>query len=466
MKTGGLADVVGALPKALAGHGVEARILLPVYPAMRSLIAGKSGNAVAVPVAKSARVYNVEHAGLDLLLLDAPALFDREGTLYLGPDGRDWPDNHLRYGALCQVAARIAEGAAGSWRPDIVHLHDWQAGLVPLYLKEGGKRPPSLFTIHNIAFQGLFPRSAITELGLPEQGFSVDGYEYWGKVSLLKAGLVFSDAVSTVSPTYARELLTPEFGMGMDGILRSRPNGVDGILNGIDADLWNPETDTEIASNYTVMSFKRKSQNRKALEARFGIEPRGNAPLFCVISRLTTQKGMDLLIDCLDRLVEEDARLIVLGSGETEIESALLDASRRNAGKVGFVTGYDEALSHQMQAGSDAIVVPSRFEPCGLTQLYGLRYGTLPVVARTGGLADTVIDANHAALTAGCATGFVFAPGSRLALGEAIERACTVFREKSLWKSMIRGAMRHPVGWDGSALSYKNLYEKLVSSRQ
>ena len=464
VKTGGLADVIGAVPKALDALGADVRILIPAYPALSEQV---SAATVVLSFADlfggPARLLSVSAEGLNLLLLDAPHLFDRPGNIYLNASGEDWQDNHLRFGALSLVGARIAQGALGDWSPDVVNAHDWQAGLVSAFLQQNAQpAPPVVLTIHNIAFQGLFDASAMSELGLKDYLFTPDGVEYFGKLSFLKGGIALADKITTVSPTYARELIAPEFGMGLEGLLSARQSDLIGILNGIDLDVWNPETDPDLNATYTVRSLKQKAKNRAEVEARFALASNPDAPLFCVISRLTTQKGLDLLLDCLPGLVGQGARLALLGSGDTGFERAFIQAARDYAGSVGAIIGYDEALSHLMQGGSDAILIPSRFEPCGLTQLYGLRYGTLPVVARTGGLADTVIDANLAALSADCATGVQFSPINALSLGQAISRTCALFENQKVWTAMMRRAMRHPVGWDRSAEAYMALYQSLM----
>jgi starch synthase len=491
VKTGGLADVVGALPAALAGEGIEVRVLLPAYPAVKAalpknaktVVLGRTakdklpgeklrGGQARLLTAKAARskATGSKAGGVDVIALDAPQLFDRPGNPYLGPDGKDWPDNHLRYGALCQAAARIAREGLGGWRPDVVHCHDWQAGLVPAYLKlAGGEEkaaPPCVVTLHNIAFQGLFPRSTMTVLGLPESGFTHNGFEFFGQVGFLKAGLSYADRITTVSPTYARELTTPAFGMGLEGVIAQRRAELTGILNGIDLEVWNPESDPALAVPYTAGRMAGKAQNRRALAGRFRLDAIGKGPLFCVVSRLTRQKGLDLLLEALPHLLWRGASLALLGSGDADLEAGFAAAARDNPGRVGVAIGYDEPLSHLMQGGADAILVPSRFEPCGLTQLYGLRYGTLPVVARTGGLADTVIDANTAALQAGVATGFQFAPVTTAALIDALDRCCDAFAEKKTWNAMMRRAMKHPVGWQTSAAAYARIYGELLQARQ
>mgnify|MGYP003664266776 FL=1 len=466
IKTGGLADVIGAVPKALAGREVSVKVLIPAYPALAPLIAaGKIVMAFDDLFGGPARIVAVQAEGLDMLLLEAAHLYERPGNIYLGPDGHDWPDNDLRFAALSYAGAQVGTQGISGWAPDVINAHDWQAGLVPAYLQQSGRpRPPVVMTIHNIAFQGLFDATRLAALGLRAELFTPEGVEYFGKIGFLKAGLALSEKITTVSPTYAAELLTPEFGMGLDGLLRNRQSDLSGILNGIDLDVWSPETDTDLVANYSARALKGKAANRAEVEARFGLTP-GDGPLFCVISRLTSQKGLDMLLDCLPQLVAHGAKLALLGSGAPELERAFIEASNRHAGSVGTIIGYDEALSHLLQAGSDAILIPSRFEPCGLTQLYGLRYGTLPVVARTGGLADTVIDANEAAMLADCATGIQFAPINATMLGHAISRACALYANPKSWAAMIRRAMRHPVGWDLSAAAYLDVYRAAQDRR-
>ncbi|WP_299962483.1 glycogen synthase GlgA [uncultured Roseobacter sp.] len=466
VKTGGLADVVGALPKALAPLGVSMRVLLPGYPALGPLLKeGKTlWEAEHLP-GGPARLVSVESGGIDLLLLDAPDLYDRPGNIYLNGDGQDWSDNAQRFAALSMVAAKVATGALADWQPDLVHLHDWQAGLTAAYLHQSENPPPCITTIHNIAFQGLFDPILMTDLSLSSALYTSEGIEYFGRISFLKAGLVYADRITTVSPTYAAELMQPEFGMGLEGLLSARSADLSGILNGIDLDVWDPENDPALAAPYSVKRLKPKAENKAAVLRRFGLQPGGDGPLFCVISRLTTQKGLDLLLDALPALVSRGARLAVLGSGDAGLEAGFVSAAHRYPGSVGVIIGYDEPLSHLMQGGSDAIVIPSRFEPCGLTQLYGLRYGTLPVVARTGGLADTVIDANEAARVAGCATGVQFAPVTADALEQALMRTCDLYAQPREWAGMMRRAMRHPVGWDTSAAAYHQIYADVLSTR-
>ncbi len=468
VKTGGLADVIGAVPKALANKGVDVKILLPAYRQLAKLLKAatlelKIKNLFGGP----ARVLSVHAEGLDLLLLDAPHLYDRPGGIYQNAAGEDWNDNYLRFAGLSFVGAKLAVEGLGDWRVDIVNAHDWQAGLVPAYMRQcAGNSPPCVLTIHNIAFQGLFDGQVLGELGLQEKLFTPEGIEYFGNVGFLKGGIALSDKVTTVSPTYASELMLPEFGMGLEGLLAARQADLTGILNGIDLEVWNPVTDIHLIENYSVGSLRGKKKNRAEVEQRFGLTPNAKAPIFCVVSRLTTQKGLDLLLEALPALVGLGARLALLGTGEKWLEAGFIEATRRYRGLVGVIIGYDETLSHLLQGGSDAILIPSRFEPCGLTQLYGLRYGTLPVVARTGGLADTVIDANEAALAAKCATGVQFSPVTTAALIQAISKTCALYKDRKIWNAMVRRSMRHPVGWDKSADIYARLFEDLMSASQ
>mgnify|MGYP003625933153 FL=1 len=468
VKTGGLADVVGALPGALAPHGVQTRVMLPRYPALAGVAEGASqvmhyDDLFGGP----ARLLSVRASGIDLLLLEATHLFDRPGSIYLSPQGGDWPDNVRRFGALCRVAADAALGGVAGWVPDVVHAHDWQAGLVPAYLKQSGApTPPCMITVHNIAFQGLFDAHNIGVLGLSGDFFTPDGLEYFGHLGFLKGGIAFADKVTTVSPTYARELTTPEFGMGLEGLIAARGGDVTGILNGIDTEIWNPAADADLPQRYTTESLAGKAASRAAVQQRFGLDQTADGPLYCVISRLTTQKGLDLLIQALPALVGDGAQLALLGSGDKGMEADFIAAAHRYAGRVGVIIGYDEALSHLLQGGADAILVPSRFEPCGLTQLYGLRYGTVPVVARSGGLADTVIDANPAALAMGCATGVQFSPVTRTALEQAIRRTGDLFRDAAEWQTLVRNGMRQPVGWEQSSLAYLALFGDMLAAKR
>lgn len=467
VKTGGLADVAGALPIALAAQGIETRTLLPGYPSVTGKLKKKQVlHSYDNLFGGKASVLKIERAGLDLLVLDAPHLFDRAGGPYGSPTGEDWPDNWRRFAAFGKAASDIAGGAIAGYAPDIVHAHDWQAAMTLAYMRYAGLTAvPGVMTVHNLAFQGQFPASIFPDLGLPAQAMTVDGVEYYGGVGFLKAGLQAASAITTVSPTYAQEIRTPEFGMGLDGLVNLRGADLHGIVNGIDVAVWDPETDPHLDANYSSRTLKARKANKRAVEVRFKLEA-GDGPILCVVSRLTWQKGVDVLVSAVDAVIGAGARLAVLGAGDQALEGALLAAAARHRGKVGVVVGYDEALSHLMQGGSDAILIPSRFEPCGLTQLYGLRYGCVPVVARTGGLADTVIDANEAAVSAGVATGFQFAPANGDSFAHAVRRVVAAYAEPAAWASMQRQGMKADVSWAKSAVRYGALYKSLISKRQ
>ncbi|MEO0484327.1 MAG: glycogen synthase GlgA [Pseudomonadota bacterium] len=462
VKTGGLADVVGALPAALLAHGVTSRVLLPGYPAVMERVSGAETVYERTELyGAAARLLAATVAGIDLLVLDAPHLFKREGSIYLGPDGADWPDNPERFAALSRVACDIANGAMEDWQPDVVHAHDWQAGFAPYYIARSpaAGRVGTVMTIHNIAFQGLAPAEKAAKLGVQIEDFHAGGVEYWGQVSALKAGIGFAAKPATVSLTYAQELLTPHFGMGLEGVLHSRRADFTGILNGIDTNVWNPATDPEIAAYKTPQG---KAKNTLALRAEFGL-PDSDGPLCVLISRMTEQKGLDLLLEALPTLTDAGGQLALLGSGDPALEAAFKAAADADP-NVSVKIGYDEALSHRMVAGGDAILVPSRFEPCGLTQMMGLAYGTPPVVALTGGLADTVIPATPATLAKGVATGIQFYPITAEALSGALLTLTKLFADKPTWKKMQRNAMAHPVGWDSSAAAYAALYREIADA--
>ena len=466
IKTGGLADVTGALPIALAGKGVVMRTLIPGYPVVMAAFAKKKA-VYQYPLLQGgkASIHAVKVGDLDLFVLDAPHLFDRQGGPYGTASGADWPDNWRRFAALSQVGGDIAGGAISGYQPDIVHAHDWQSAMTLAYMRYGkAVGVPSLITVHNLAFQGQFGAGIFGELGLPAVAMALDGVEYYGGVGFLKAGLQAAWAITTVSPTYAQEIRSPEFGMGLDGLINMRSSDLYGIVNGIDTAIWDPETDKHLVSNYTAATLKARTPNRAAVEERFGLD-RDDRPIVCVISRLTWQKGMDILATVIDGLVATGARLAMLGSGDAGLEGALLAAAARHRGRIGVVIGYDEGLSHTMQGGCDAIIIPSRFEPCGLTQLYGLRYGCVPVVARTGGLADTIIDANEAAMAAGVATGFQFAPNNGSAMLHAIRRLVDAYADPAAFETIQRQGMKADVSWDKSAEKYLELYRLLLSKR-
>jgi starch synthase len=465
IKTGGLADVAGALPAALKPKGVDMLSLVPGYPAvLEALQAPKSILKYTEFYGAPAQILKGTAKGLDMLVLDAPHLFKRTGNPYLGPDGKDWPDNPQRFAALARAASDIGEGKFKDFLPDVLHLHDWQAALAAANIRYSSaktRKPKTLLTIHNIAFQGAFAAQTFGILGLPAHAWAIDGLEYYGGVSYLKGGIACADAISTVSPTYAHEICMPEFGMGLDGLLRQRRGQLHGIVNGIDTDVWDPGKDKDLAKNYTIATVADRNANKRALEKKFGLD-HGEGILHGVVSRLTEQKGLDLLAQHLDWLVASGARLCLIGTGDPAIEDAFRTAAGKHKGRIGISFKYDEPLSHLVQGGADTMLVPSRFEPCGLTQLYGLRYGCVPVVGRTGGLADTVIDANEAALGAGVATGLQFSPITSDNLQTTLARAARLYADAGTWETLQKRGMAQDVSWDRSATAYKNLYETMV----
>jgi len=466
IKTGGLADVCGALPGALGVLGGYVKTLVPGYgPVIKAVKSGKKIATINDLFGGKANLISATVKGLELIVIDAPHLYKRDGGPYGDINGNDWPDNWKRFGALGKVGAMVGRGLIRGYQPDIIHAHDWQAGLTPAYLAYGTPaKAKSIFTVHNMAFQGWFDPAIFAELGLPQKAFSVEGVEYYGGVGFLKAGLQCADWLTTVSPSYGGEIRLPEFGMGLEGLLNKRSDRLTGILNGIDIDIWNPENDPVLVANYSSRSLKRRSENKRAVLERFGLEI-SRGPLLAVVSRLTWQKGIDVLGAAIDDLVRLGGQLCVLGSGEKQFETMIEAAARRHKGRVGLVLGYDEELAHLIQGGADAVVVPSRFEPCGLTQLIALRYGAVPVVARTGGLSDTIIDANSAAIEAGVATGIQFPALSRLTLIEAIERTVTLFRRPKTWARIQRQGMKTDVSWEHSAQAYMRLYSKLLDEK-
>ncbi|HEX3993358.1 MAG TPA: glycogen synthase GlgA, partial [Acetobacteraceae bacterium] len=438
IKTGGLADVVGALPSALKAEGIEARTLVPGYPAVTAALQAAE-EVLSWPDFHGgpARVLAGSCAGIDLFVLDAAHLFARPGNPYSSPDGADWPDNAIRFAGLGRVAADIAQRAIPAFVPDIVHTHDWQAGLTHAYLRYSDRpRPGTVMTVHNLAFQGQFPRAMLRELGLPPESFNIDGVEYYGSIGFLKAGLRFADRITTVSPTYALEIQRPDEGMGLDGLLRGRADLLSGILNGIDTAVWNPATDPHIASRFDAVRLEGRAPNKAALQQRLGLRVAPDAFLLGVISRLSWQKGLDLLLETLPALLNEPIQIAVLGNGDADLQNRYRAAAEAHPDRIGVLVGYDESLAHLIQAGADALVVPSRFEPCGLTQLCALRYGAVPIVSRVGGLADTVVDADNVPTSDKAATGITFSPVTTDNLTAAIRRAHALFRKGDVWPAL------------------------------
>jgi starch synthase len=466
VKTGGLGDVMAALPPAQAALGVDARLVLPGFTPFLDAFALTEIARLRTPFAvERVRIAlaRLPDSTVHAYLVDHPAFYDRPGTPYQAPDGSDWPDNHRRFALLGWAAAALAQGADPGWRPEILQCHDWHAGLAPAYLRAANAPVPSVFTVHNLTYQGFFPAALFPDLALPASFFSIDGVEFYGGLAFIKAGLFHGDRLTTVSPTYAREIQTPAFGMGLDGLLRTRAAVLTGILNGVDPQVWSPENDPLLPLPYTVNDASDgKAAAKAALRQRFGLAEGEGGPLFGMVTRLTPQKGCDLLLAALPGLLARDGRLVLLGSGDPALEAGFMAAAQTWRGAVGVELGYDEALSHLIIAGSDAILVPSRFEPCGLTQLYALRYGALPVVRRTGGLADTVTDANAVTLADGTATGFAFdeeTPGGLLA---ALNRAIELYGDRAAWRRVMQRAMTRDFSWAAAAREYVALYRELA----
>ena len=467
IKTGGLADVAGALPAALKPEGVAVRTLVPGYRAVLGrLRKAETVHAFEGFFGGGARLLASRTAGLGLLVLDAPHLYDRPGGPYAGPDGADWPDNAVRFAALARAGASLGQGLLPGYRPQIVHAHDWQAGLTAAFLHfDGGPRPGTVITVHNLAFQGQFDRRLLASLDLPPASFTPEGVEYYGDIGFLKAGLKLSDRVTTVSPTYADEIRTPEGGMGLDGLLTSRGDRLSGILNGIDIKVWNPSTDRLIGATYDAEDPSPRALDKAALQARFGLDQDPKALLFGVVSRLSWQKGLDLLLEAVPALLAEGAQLALIGTGDAAMEAGFAAAAGAHRGRIGCVFGYDEVLAHRIQAGVDALLVPSRFEPCGLTQLCALRYGAVPVVSRVGGLNDTVIDAGSGPKPVSASTGVQFAPVDRPSLEAAIRRTARLYRKPDQWRLLQAHGMAADVSWRLPARRYAELYRDLIAER-
>ncbi|QZA76694.1 glycogen synthase GlgA [Deefgea tanakiae] len=462
LKTGGLADVSGALPLALAPLDCDVRVLLPGFPAIFAGLTIDGEVAQFESFAGTVRLLFGKTAdGVGVYVIDAPHLYDRGGNPYQDGNHHPYADNHLRFAILGWVAARIAEGCDGFWRPSVVHAHDWHAGLAPAYLAAVGHPARSVFTIHNLAYQGVFSPSDFAAVELPAHFFDVNGVEFHGHLSFMKAGIYFADRVTTVSPTYAAEITGTEQGCGLDGLLRDRGGALSGVLNGVDEAIWNPASDALIAASYTPEKPAGKAKCKAALQAVMGLEVSADKPLFAVVSRLTEQKGLHLVLAALHEITDRGGQFVLLGSGDAAMEAAFRVAAAENPSQIAVKIGYDESFSHQIMAGSDVIMVPSRFEPCGLTQLYGLKYGALPLVRRVGGLADTVVDCSLENLQDGIATGAVFDVFSSEELTRGIRRMFALWARPKEWKAVRQQAMNSDFGWHTAAAEYCALYRAL-----
>lgn len=464
LKTGGLADVTGALPPALRAHGCDVRPLLPGFPAvLAGLRSPQFAGEFRTPWGTSLKLMTgLLPEGVQAYVLEAPALFDRPGNPYEDASRQPYADNHRRFAALAWAATALAQGLDAGWQPQLVHGHDWHAGLVPACLRQAGVTLPTVYTVHNLAYQGLFAAHQFGELGLPGPFFQPEGLEFWGQVSFMKAGLQFASRLTTVSPTYAREIRTAEHGCGLEGLLRRRAGELSGILNGVDTGIWNPGSDALLTSRFSSADLAGKARCKAALQTEAGLALEPRAPLFTVVSRLTEQKGLPLLLDAVDTLVAQGGQLLVLGSGDAGLEAAFLDKARQHAGHVAVRIGYDEDFSHRIFGGSDVTLVPSRFEPCGLTQLYALRYGSLPLVRRTGGLADSVTDTDLITLDEGRATGIVFHHMDPADFLHALRRTFALYRRPADWLAVQRTGMAQPLDWTDAASHYAHLYQDLL----
>jgi len=469
LKTGGLADIAGALPAALGAAGCEVRVLLPGFaPIMADLQSDSEPGELTAPWGERVRLRQgvLATLGIRAYVIDAPQLYMRPGTPYEDAQRQPFHDNHRRFALLGWVAAQLACGLDAHWQPNVVHSHDWHAALTSAYLAFGparGRQAASVYTVHNLAYQGVFAPIHFFDLGLPAHAFSVNGLEFHGQFSFMKAGLYYADHITTVSPTYAREIQTPEQGCGLDGLLRARALDLSGILNAVDEAVWNPATDAAIAHPFDANKPAGKARCKAALQHELGLTEQADAPLFGVVSRLTEQKGLHLVLAVLDELIARGGQLVVLGTGDAALEEAFKARAATHPQAVSVRIGYDEAFAHRIFSATDVTLVPSRFEPCGLTQMYGLKYGSLPLVHRVGGLADTVVDCALEHLADGTANGFVFDAFAPEALARAMRRALALFERKQDWRSVRQRAMQQPLGWDQAAAQYVALYRRLLA---
>lgn len=465
IKTGGLADVSGALPAALRTLGVDVRVLLPGYATVLAQL-GKPETVATfdhLPGFPPARLLSGQMKnGVPLLVLDCPALYQREGGPYQDASGHDWPDNALRFGLLCKVAALLGSNESPlEWHPDLEHCNDWQAGLTPAYLNFA-HGVPSVVTVHNLAFQGSFPPATASMLGLPSSSFCINGVEYYGNLSFLKAGLFYADHLTTVSPNYAKEIQHEQLGFGMQGLLATRSNVLTGILNGIDTDEWNPARDRHLAKKFSMARMAGKAVNKEVLQYKMGLDPDPDMPLLGLVSRFTHQKGLDLLLEIAPSLTRLPVQITMLGAGDAQMQNIARELSVRYMGKIGAYIGFSEDISHMIEAGADMFIMPSRFEPCGLNQLYSQRYGTPPIVHATGGLVDSVVDCTPETLRNGTASGFVFSGTSPENLYATIQRAVDLYRDQKSWKALRKNCMVKELGWETSAAAYLEIYRKVL----
>ncbi len=467
MKTGGLGDVAGSLPVALNQLGADVRLLMPAYHDARTR-AGTllpvatlhlAGEAAPVTLLEG----NLPGSKVKIWLLDCPKLYDRPGNPYSMPDGQSWHDNAQRFALLCRAAVEIATNRANlNWQPQLVHCHDWQTGLIPALLSREPQAPATVFTLHNLAYQGLFPAATFAALQLPQELWGPEALEFHNQLCFIKGGLIFADIITTVSPNYAREIQTAEFGCGLDGLLRHRNADLRGIINGIDAKEWDPAHDPKLVAPFSADNLDGKAANKRALQREMGLPLLDTQPLIGMVGRLAHQKGYDLVLDALPQLVTQPLQVVLLGSGAAQYGNRLQNWARRLPQQIAVHIGYDEALAHRIEAGADMFLMPSRFEPCGLNQLYSLRYGTVPIVRRVGGLVDTVVDTTTASLATRTATGFMIEREDASAVVEAVTRALQHYNDRTLWRQIASTGMRQDHSWPSSARSYLGVYNEAL----
>jgi starch synthase len=469
VKTGGLGDVSAALPAALEALGLDVRVLLPAYRPVLAATAAHRRELASFPASAqfpAARLLEAPlPSGVPAWLVDCPALYERDGGPYQDPaTGQDWPDNALRFAALARSAALLGgEASPAGWRPHVLHCNDWQTALAPAYQRfAGGAGAATVLCVHNLAFQGLVPPETVAAIELPPAAHSIDGGEFYGRFSFLKAGLAYADAIVTVSPTYAQEIQREPLGFGLQGLLAARAPDLHGILNGIDDGVWDPATDPLIARRYDAAHVAAKRENKLALQERLALALERDTPLLGFVGRLTEQKGVDLIAAAAPRIAAGGTQLAVLGTGERALEEALQALARAHPRRVAVRIGFDERLAHLIEAGADAFLMPSRFEPCGLNQMYSQRYGTPPVAHATGGLNDSIVDCTGATLADGTATGFLFGEPTAEGLAAAVERALAAYRHAATWQALQRNGMARDFGWSASAARYVELYRSLV----
>lgn len=479
IKTGGLADVSAALPAALHEMGVDIRVLLPGYPQVFKALpklqlaadfsAQPHSGLPPLSLADfppSRLLFGTLPSGVPLYVLDCPEMYMRGGGPYQDEHGEDWADNAQRYGLFSKIAALLAGGDTPlQWKPDLVHCNDWQSALTPAYQQYAKDPAPCVMTVHNLAFQGIFPSSVMPELGLPWDCFKPDGVEFYGNLSFLKAGLFYAEHITTVSPSYAKEVQTEALGFGLQGLLAHRHADLTGILNGIDTTEWNPAADPYIDHAYDAADLSGKSANKLALQQRLGLHEDADIPVLGLVSRFAHQKGVDLVLEIAKKLIALPAQLVLLGSGDPDLQRAALALAHRHSGQVAVYVGFDEGLAHLVEAGADIFLMPSRFEPCGLNQMYSQRYGTPPLVHATGGLIDTVVDCNADALSQGVASGFTFNKMDAASLLFAAKRAVAAYKDTKTWLALQKNCMGKDYGWRASAIAYQQIYAELVQKK-